>query len=612
MADLLTELKRRNVFRVGVVYVVTAWLLAQAGDLAAENFGAPDWVMQMFMVMLALGVPIALIFAWAFEITPEGIKKEKDVDRTQSITPTTGRKLDRFIIVSMGIALVYFAVTHQWGTEDPKPTTVTESGVGKSIAVLPFANLSDSAENEYFSDGIAEELLNLLAKIPELKVAARTSSFSFKGKDVDIPTIAQKLGVETVLEGSVRRSGNKVRITAQLINASDGFHLWSDTYTRELDDIFVVQDEIASHIADALRVTLDIRDQGAVTARPTENLEAYEAVLRGRHLFLQRGKGPLNAAIKEFEKAIELDPDYVDAWSGLAMAYGVLYFYTSEITQEDSVGRSVELATKTIELDPYNGMAYSLLAFGFENTGDMVKAHEYHNRAIELSPNDPTILSWYSEFFGDMGYTEEAAEWSARAYALDPLSPVVVMDFSYAQLELGNPEVALPYSKFVWDGGLREGFVWNGVFRALIQMERFDEALAWADELPLRAGEPAASLEPQRAAARAVVEALMEPTGENRARARRALQASGDAGISSNAPRYLALLGEADAAFVELERASRRDSTSYAVLFEPAWDELRGDPRTLAILEMRGAIDLWHKIGPPDHCRAVGDTFECD
>lgn len=612
MADIFTELKRRNVFRVGAVYVVTAWLLAQAGDLAAENFGAPDWVMQMFMVMLALGVPIALIFAWAFEITPEGIKKEKDVDRTQSITPTTGRKLDRFIILLMGIALVYFAVTHQWGAEDSVPEAGPQIAVGKSIAVLPFANMSDSPEHEYFSDGISEELLNLLAKIPELKVAARTSSFSFKGKDVDIPTIARQLGVETVLEGSVRRSGNNVRITAQLINASDGFHLWSDTYTRELDDIFVVQDEIAAHIADALRVTLDIQDQGAVTAQPTANLQAYESVLRGRHLFLQRGERPLNAAIREFERAVELDPEYAEAWSGLGLVYGVLFLYTGAMEQAESVARSVEMAKRAIELDPSIGETYALLAFGAEVDEQMSESYDYHQRAMELSPNDATLLTWYSEFISNMGYAQEALERAKRAYALDPLSPIVVIDLAYALLETRNPAQALPHAEFVWNGGLHEIFVWNAKFLALIRLERFDEALAWVEQLPPEPGESESEGDQQRAVARTFVNALAQPSDENRARAINAIQSTEGRGTTSNRARFLAELGAHDAAFEVLEQSLWGDRNAYQLLFFPAWDDLRDDPRTMALIERMGIADLWRKIGPPPGCRVVGDSFECD
>ena len=235
------ELKRRNVVRVGVVYLIAAWLLAQVADLMLENFHAPEWVIQAILVVLIIGFPIALIFAWAFEMTPEGIKKEKDVDRSESITHVTGRKIDFTIIGVMALALTYFIYDKFLATPDIATVATAPAEVAeplekeKSIAVLPFVNMSGDAENEYFSDGISEEILNALAKVKELKVAGRTSSFSFKGQNQDLRQIGETLGVEHILEGSVRKDGNQIRITAQLIQVEDGFHLWSESYDRELD-----------------------------------------------------------------------------------------------------------------------------------------------------------------------------------------------------------------------------------------------------------------------------------------------------------------------------------------------------------------------------------------
>ena len=231
------ELKRRNVFKVVIAYVVSSWLVAQVAELAADSFGAPDWVMKMFITLLALGFPFVIIFSWAFEMTPEGIKKEKDIDRSQSVTATTGQRLNHTIIGLLVLALGYFVfdkfVTTPDGGQLVQATTPksAESEQDNSIAVLPFVNMSDDSANEYFSDGLSEELLNLLAKIPELKVAARTSSFHFKGKTGDVADIGKQLKVAHVLEGSVRKSGNQVRITAQLVKTADGYHLWSEPMT---------------------------------------------------------------------------------------------------------------------------------------------------------------------------------------------------------------------------------------------------------------------------------------------------------------------------------------------------------------------------------------------
>ena len=296
------ELKRRNVVRVGIAYAVIGWVLAQIAEFAFENFGAPDWVLKSFVVLILLGLPLALFFAWAFEVTPEGIKREKNVDRSESITPQTGRKLDFLIIGVLAIGLAYFAfdkfvldpkrdadlVTATQtaamqaapSTDTAKAQIKTDSTPGDtSIAVLPFVNMSDDGANEYFSDGLTEELLNLLAKIPELKVAARTSSFQFKGRTGDIESIASQLKVAHRLEGSVRKAGNQVRSTAQLIKADDGYHLWSETYDRTLENIFIVQDEIAAAVVDALKVTL--LGEAAPVVKEADP-EAYALFLQGR------------------------------------------------------------------------------------------------------------------------------------------------------------------------------------------------------------------------------------------------------------------------------------------------------------------------------------------
>ena len=262
---LFNELKRRNVFRVGIAYVIAAWLIAQVLQLVFESFGTPDWVMKTVLVLLATGLPLVLFLAWAFEMTPEGIKRESEVDRSQSITSQTGRKLNSAITGVLVVALAYFIfdkfvldasrdaalveATKQEVSEQPTEVPEVSADMDKSIAVLPFVNISGDQENEYFSDGLTEELLNSLARIKELKVTGRTSSFAFKGKSTDLREIGQTLGVAHILEGSVRKAQNRVRITAQLIKADDGYHMWSDTFDRELDDIFAIQEEIATRVA---------------------------------------------------------------------------------------------------------------------------------------------------------------------------------------------------------------------------------------------------------------------------------------------------------------------------------------------------------------------------
>lgn len=330
--SLFVELKRRNVVRVGIAYAVIGWVLAQIAEFAFENFGAPDWVLKTFVVVLLLGWPLALFFAWAFEVTPEGIKREAEVDRSDSITHLTGRKLDFVIIGALVVALGYFVWERQ--SPDSPALTVADSAATlsrdpavrapdkRSIAVLPFVNMSSDQEQEWFADGLTEELLNALARTPDLLVAARTSSFKYKGSDEDIPTIASALGVAHVLEGSVRRSRDRLRVTAQLIRASDGFHLWSETYDRDPDDVITIQESVAIEIATALETAMDPEALEQMVSAGTSSVPAYEAYLESlayRARALETGDDQLGHKRRTaLERAIDLDPNFASAHWELA------------------------------------------------------------------------------------------------------------------------------------------------------------------------------------------------------------------------------------------------------------------------------------------------------
>ena len=325
------ELKRRNVFRVGIAYLVVAWLVMQVADVVINNVGAPGWVFQIIMLVLGIGFPLALIFAWAFEMTPEGLKKEKDVDRSQSITSMTGRKLDRMIIGILTVTVAYLLIDKlvlKDSTPAPAETvqavpaeTGTPAESGPSVAVLPFVNMSGDKENEYFSDGLTETLLHMLAQLPDLRVAARTSSFAFKDKDTGIAEISETLGVAHVLEGSVQKAGNRVRITAQLIRANDGFHVWSQNYDRDLDDIFAIQDEIAKDVAGALDSSLLGGSNQTMLAVNTSNLTAYESYLKGLEQQAIFSYSSLEVAENHFKQALAHDPAFTDARLALVRNY---------------------------------------------------------------------------------------------------------------------------------------------------------------------------------------------------------------------------------------------------------------------------------------------------
>ena len=422
--SFFAELKRRNVFRVAIGYAITAWLLLQVVDLVLDNIHAPDWVMQVFMLALAIGFPLAIFLAWAFEMTPEGVKRESEVDRSTSITNQTGRKLDRAIIVVLAVAVVFLLYRQVGIDEVEQPVTIAAppaEASHNSVAVLPFVNMSADPDNEYFSDGIAEEILNVLARIPELKVAARTSAFAFKGSNINISDIARELKVNNVLEGSVRKSGNQVRVTAQLIKADDGYHLWSQTYDRELDNIFAVQDEIAMSIADAMKVTLDIDTGESGNLTGTTSTAAYDAYLRGMNQWHLRTGEALYNAIELFEEAIAIDPEFAKAHAGLALTYGILTDYT-ETPFREGFAKAGVAARKALALDPQSVEAATALVY---STDDLTEQLTFAKRAVELGPWFPTAHQWYATSLQLMGDLDAARAEYRLAYEMDPKARVL-------------------------------------------------------------------------------------------------------------------------------------------------------------------------------------------
>ena len=440
------ELKRRNVVRVGVAYLVGAWVVLQIVDFVVDAISAPNWIVQIFILVAGIGLPVVLAVSWAFELTPEGIKRESQIDRSQSIPATTGRRLDRLIIALLLLAVVFLAGDRLMRSPVDMPTPVQGTSTPhdfaareNTIAVLPFVNMSSDQEQEYFSDGITEEILNRLAGIRELRVAARTSVFSFKDHNEDIREIARKLGVATVLEGSVRRSGDDIRITAQLIRASDGFHLWSSAYDRKLENIFAIQDDIANRIAEALQVSMGIYDRQAGAPR-TVDPEAYDLYLRARALHRQRGEVLLDA-IDLFEQALAIDPDFAPAWAGLSHTYIVLPNYISEEQQNsigDILGKSLSAAERALELDPtlpsaIHAMGNNLL-FRFE----WANAERQYLKALELDPDSADIMEDYVTLLTFSGQLDASRGAVEQAHIALPTTQFTV-DMLDERPEGGNP-----------------------------------------------------------------------------------------------------------------------------------------------------------------------------
>jgi len=425
------ELKRRNVFRVGAAYIVTSWLLIQVAETVFPLFGFDDTFARIIVIVLAIGIIPALTFAWAFELTPEGLKNEKEVDRSRSTTLQTSKNLDLMIILMLALALAYFALDKfvlstprealiaETARQEGRSEALIEAYGDNSIAVLPFADLSPQGDQRYFSDGISEELLNLLAKIPELRVISRSSAFSFRDKDVDIPTIARQLRVAHILEGSVRTAGGRVRITAQLIDARSDTHLWSQTFDRTLDNIFTIQDEIAAEVVEELKVTLL---GTAPRARQTVP-EAFTLFLQARYFLDQYTPESLEKAAELYQRALALDPEYPSALKGLAEVYanqaamGLRPF-------EESIETVRELVNKAVFIDPQYADAHAglgSLSLYFDN--DLRSAARHFQKAVELGPSQATIVGDAGMFALYLGRTNQAIKLIEYQVTLDPVSP---------------------------------------------------------------------------------------------------------------------------------------------------------------------------------------------
>jgi len=439
MASLWTELKRRNVIRVALVYAFASWLLIQVADIMFESFGTPDWVMKTFIGFLGLGFPIAVIVAWAFEITPEGLKKEKDVDRSKSTTNETGRKLDYGIIAILAAALIYFMFTHEWGAEDEDSATAD-----KSVAVLPFVNMSADPENEFFSDGLSETLLHMLAQVQGLRVAARTSSFAFKGENKDVREIGRELGVSTVLEGSVQKVGEQLRITAQLVDTEDGSHLWSRSFDRNREDVFALQDEIAVEVVRALKGALfEAEETERLTRRRTDNVEAWQAYLLGIREMPKRSIPALEGAKRQFERAITLDPEFAAAYVGLYDAYALLNEYGSLSRAE--VDANEWLLATALLLDPELGEAYASLGLRFSNRDiEPFIFERAFRKAIALAPSYASAYQWYGNALRDRTYRyEEILALHRKAREIDPLSEVININVAFSLFFAGHFDEAI-------------------------------------------------------------------------------------------------------------------------------------------------------------------------
>jgi adenylate cyclase len=564
------ELQRRRVGKVAVGYGAIAWAVTEGCSVVFPALHVPEWAMTFIVVFLLVGFPVAMVLAWIFDVGPEGIQRTAPMPESAPTAQVRQRAAFGIVVLICMAGLGYL---------------LYERGVGRahageprsSIAVLPFTNLSGDPAKDYFSDGMSEELLNLLARVPGLQVAARTSAFAYKGHNVDVRKIGKALGVETVLEGSVRQAGQQVRITAQLIDTQTGFHLWSETYDRRLEDIFAVQDEIAQAIVDKLRIELAPEDQTFAQHEkaPTQNVEAYQLYLQGRAIWKRRGEENLRQAIDLYQSALGKDPAFARANAALASAYVVMPGYTEEQGDEEKFYELAQNAARTaLAVDPNIGEAHAVLAQINANRGDLLDAESGFFFAISLEPNEATTHQWYSVLLRNVGRLEAALTQAKRALELDPTSPIIAANLAQVYLVKGDDDQALRYSRLAAEEGIPK--------EIRSQIGPIVDALA----------DPA--LRPRVVATLQAIDPKLWP-------------------LQERVMPYV-LLGRTDLAYEVLLDSLDKDHLVWASRLDLShfWTSegrpLRTDPRFSKLVERIGMVDYWKQYGYPDSCRAGTDA----
>jgi adenylate cyclase len=416
--NFFAELKRRNVYKVAVAYIVAGWALSQGIAQVFPVFDVPNWTIRLLVLLIILGLPVALVLAWMFELTPQGIQRTETAD-AMPVMARQKKHVWIFVVVISGLVSIglFFLGRYSAGNKTASPAGISN----KSIAVLPFVNMSAETGGADFSDGITEEILNALAQIPELKVAARTSAFQFKGKNLDLRRIGEALGVAYVLEGSVQRAGDDVRVTAQLIDARSGYHLWSEKYDRKLTNLFVMEDEISKAVAAQMQLTLGGDQQKPLVKTATADPQAHEFYLKGLARVTERGPGLTNA-VEFFKQAIQLDPNYAAAWAGLGQAYELLPWYKLA-PWPTSLTEAQQAAERALALDSQLAEAHTALANVLRDRMDFTDATKEYQSALERNPGSVETLNQYAQMLLRMGWFEEAAKQERTAVALDPLAP---------------------------------------------------------------------------------------------------------------------------------------------------------------------------------------------
>ena len=481
MHPFINELKRRNVVRVALAYLAVAWVVIQlVGDIG-PILNLPEWLPKLILGLLGLGFLITVILAWIYELTDKGVKRTEEMDKDASLHSKYNRQLNYIVIGALTLALSYFIWESRFSVTPPGVKALD------SIAVLPFTDMSPGNDQEYFADGMAEELLNALSRIPGLKVTGRTSSFAFKNQDVDLRSIAKQLGVTHILEGSIRTSGNQLRVTAQLINAEDGFQLWTREFDGDLSDIFVVQDEISSQVVAGLKLHIGSSGSSGLPQFPkTSNMEAYDEYLLGRFHLARRTPESILLANNAFRAAIKGDPNYPPAYSALAITLAVTPYYRGVESLPDLAAEAKDMALRAIAMDEQNSEAFAALGFitlSFDR--DWNTAANSLARAVDIHPNDAVSANFYGDFLYAIGDYQQAEIYEKRAAELEPLSAANQHELALVYYLMGRWKDAITLEKIALQLNADFQNARSSLARMLLESGQYEEL----DELLVEHGE---------------------------------------------------------------------------------------------------------------------------
>jgi len=594
---ILQELRRRNVFRMAILYVVTAWLVLQVADVLFDALELPPQWTRLVLALLVLGFPFAIVFSWIYEITPDGVKR--DDGRGQP----GGHRLDTAIVVLLGIAVIGMLADRFWPRDadveaTAEPTSeIIATASRNSIAVLPFADLSERQDQQYFTDGLTEELLNVLVPVEGLQVASRTSSFSYRDSSVPIPKIAEELKVAHILEGSVRKDGDRIRITAQLIETASDRHLWSENFDREFKDIFTIQDEIATAIVDALSAELGLSDVPSVSVESiTENLDAYQLYLEARELFIRRTR--LGESIRKFHQAIELDPQFARAWEGLAAVEAIADDWLWGLREDDidHLPLAEEAALTALELDSELSMPYAVLGQVYaKHYRDQVQSLAYLDAALEKDPKNLSALLWRGTMLKYAGYIDEAIESLQQCLDIDPTSTICSDYLAEALLYRGDIDQAIDLHNI----SIERAFAATAPSFVSYHVRNGNRGLALMIASNKMGGQDAPVIE--------WIRAIESPNADHSAGLARLNDWVRERDFRFGLPPQMLFTFGAHEQMLEIGEMQRR------MLFHPDAAAFRSTPQFKEIVRSWGFDRLWRERGFPPQCRAAGnDDFACD